>query len=165
MNAHGHAAHAPVAHGHAGAHPHRNYVKIWSILVALLVVSVAGPFLNIRVITLITAFGVALVKAYMVAKNFMHLDVEKPIIHWLLAVTLTLMVLLFSGLAPDVMKDTGRGWKKDSGFHHLPPSGHGVAGEGHSGAAGEATGHSEVAPGSTEHTGAAGDSSHGAQGH
>ncbi len=113
------------AHDHAAAHPvHRNYVKIWSILVVLLVVSVAGPFLGIRTITLITAFGVALVKAYMVAKNFMHLDVEKPIIHWLLTVILVLMVLMFSGLAPDVMKDDGRNWKKDSGFHSQQTAGH-----------------------------------------
>jgi caa(3)-type oxidase subunit IV len=113
MSAHGHAAE------HAGHAVHRNYVKIWAILVVLLAISVAGPFLNIRVITLITAFGVALVKAYMVAKNFMHLDVEKPIIHWLLAVILVLMVLLFAGVAPDVMKDQGRHWKKGPGFHAL----------------------------------------------
>jgi caa(3)-type oxidase subunit IV len=128
MSAHDHA----VTHGTQAAHPvHRNYVKIWGILVVLLVISVAGPFLGIRVITLITAFGIALVKAYMVAKNFMHLDVEKPIIHWLLAVILVLMVLLFAGVAPDVMKDTGRHWKKDAGFHTLPSSGQ--AGEGEHG--------------------------------
>jgi caa(3)-type oxidase subunit IV len=110
------AAHSE--HGGHGAHPvHRNYLKIWGILVLLLGVSVAGPFAHVRTITLVTAFGVALVKAYMVAKNFMHLDVEKRIIHWLLAVVLMLMVLLFSGLSPDVMKDKGRNWQKDAGFH------------------------------------------------
>ena len=120
---------------HAAGHGvHRNYVKIWGILVVLLVISVFGPMVGIRVVTLITAFGVALVKAYLVAKNFMHLDVEKPIIHWLLAVTLALMVLLFSGVAPDVMKETGRLWKKDAGFHAPPTSGHGGAGSDHGGA-------------------------------
>ena len=110
---------------HPAAHPaHRNYLKIWGILLILLAVSVAGPFAGIRVVTLITAFGVALVKAYMVAKNFMHLDIEKPIIHWLLAITLLLMVLLFSALAPDVMKDRGRNWKKDQGFHPRETVGH-----------------------------------------
>ena len=81
-------AHAPAhgtthgsAHGPGDAHaPHRNYVQIWGILCALLVVSVVGPMLGIRWVMLITAFGVALVKAYMVAKNFMHLDIEKPIV-------------------------------------------------------------------------------------
>ena len=117
---------------HAQPHaPHRNYVKIWAILLGLLVISVLGPLTGVRVIMLITAFGVALLKAYMVAKNFMHLDVEKPIIHWLLTVILILMVLMFSGLAPDVMKDTGRNWKKDSGFHAQPASGHASGGGGH----------------------------------
>jgi caa(3)-type oxidase subunit IV len=134
----GHAA-GHAAAGHTAAHPvHRNYVKIWAVLVVLLVISVAGPFLGIRVVTLATAFGIALVKAYMVAKNFMHLDVEKPIVHWLLAIILVLMVLLFAGVAPDVMKDKGRMWKKGPEFHTLPPEhapeaggGHGHGAEGH----------------------------------
>jgi len=131
---HGAAGHAAAGHppGHGAAHPvHRNYVKIWGILVVLLVISVAGPFLGIRVVTLATAFGIALVKAYMVAKNFMHLDVEKPIVHWLLAIILVLMVLLFAGVAPDVMKDKGRMWKKGPEFHTLPPEHAPEAGGGH----------------------------------
>ena len=123
-------AHAPAdVHEHAPAHEpehtpehgrahHRNYVKIWAVLVVLLVVSVTGPMFGIRVVTLAAAFGVALVKAYMVAKNFMHLDVEKPIVHWILLVALALMVLLYGALAPDVEKGSGRNWKKDAGFHH-----------------------------------------------
>jgi len=114
MSGHAHADTHGAAHG---AHD-RNYVKIWGILVALLFVSVAGPMLGIRVVTLLAAFGVALVKAYMVAKNFMHLDVEKPIVHWILLVALALMVLLYGALAPDVQKGAGMGWKKDAGFHH-----------------------------------------------
>ena len=51
---------------HAEGH-HRNYVKIWGILVALLVVSVVGPMTGIRVVMLITAFGVALVTGEMLA--------------------------------------------------------------------------------------------------
>ena len=51
------------ASAHAPSHGHTNYVAIWGILVALLVVSVLGPMLGIRVVTLITAFGIAIVKA------------------------------------------------------------------------------------------------------
>lgn len=111
-------------HGHAKDHAqghHRNYVKIWGILVALLVVSVVGPMTGIRVVMLLTAFGIALVKAYIVARNFMHLDIEKPIIHWSLGLALVFMVLLYAGVAPDVQKSDGQNWKKDEGFHHLPP--------------------------------------------
>ena len=94
-----------------GEHVHRDYVKVWRVLVILLIISVAGPFLGVRVITLITAFGIALVKAYIVAKNFMHLDVEKPIVHYFLAISLVFMVLLFSGISPDVMEHEGQQWE------------------------------------------------------
>ncbi|NOT33376.1 MAG: cytochrome C oxidase subunit IV family protein [Candidatus Eisenbacteria bacterium] len=116
--------------GHApGAGHHRNYVKIWAILLVLLIVSVTGPMLGIRVITLITAFGIALVKAYIVAKNFMHLDVEKPIVHWALAVALLLMVVFYAGIAPDVQKQSGTHWKKAKVESHAPA--HGSGHEGH----------------------------------
>ena len=105
---------------HAGAHHPTNYVKIWAILLALLVVSVVGPMFGIQVLTLITAFGVALVKAYIVARKFMHLDVEKPIVHWILALALVLMVLLYAGIAPDVGRGSGQRWVKTEGWHHLP---------------------------------------------
>ncbi len=113
------------AAGHAPHH--RNYVRIWAILVGLLIVSVTGPMVGIRVVTLVTAFGIALVKAYMVAKNFMHLDVEKPIVHWVLATALVLMVLLYAGVSPDVMKNSGEHWRKGPGFHPHERIGHEAA--------------------------------------
>jgi len=106
---------------------HPNYVRIWAILSCLLVVSVTGPMLGIRVVTLIAAFGVALVKAYLVAKNFMHLNVEKPIVHWLLGAALILMVLLYAGVAPDVEKSSGMGWKKNAGFHYMSDAARGAS--------------------------------------
>jgi caa(3)-type oxidase subunit IV len=115
-------------HAHAEPHaPHRNYVKIWGILTALLVVSVTGPMLGIRVVTLIAAFGIALVKAYLVAKNFMHLDIEKPIVGWMLATALLLMVLLYAGVAPDVQKSSGQHWEKKAGFHYVSEQARGAA--------------------------------------
>ena len=107
---------------HAESHAHPNYLKVYFILVALLAVSVFGPMLGIRVVTLIAAFGIALVKAYMVAKNFMHLNVEKRWIHWALGLALVFMVLLYAGISPDVGRDSGQRWVKTPGWHHLPPS-------------------------------------------
>ncbi|MFN8589728.1 MAG: cytochrome C oxidase subunit IV family protein [Candidatus Eisenbacteria bacterium] len=116
---------------HAGAHHHTNYVKVWALLLGLLVVSVVGPMAHIQVLTLITAFGIALVKAYIVAKKFMHLDLEKPIVHWVLALALVFMVLMYAGISPDVGRDKGQRWEKTSGWHHLPPqSEHESAGSG-----------------------------------
>ena len=116
-------------HAHAEAHaaPHRNYVKIWAILSALLVVSVTGPMLGIRTVTLIAAFGIALVKAYLVAKNFMHLDIEKPIVKWLLGLVLAIMVLLYTMVAPDVQKSAGQHWVKTPGFHYMSDAARGKA--------------------------------------
>ena len=126
---------------------HRNYLKIWVILLVLLVISFVGPFLGIRVVTLVTAFGIALVKAYLVAKNFMHLDIEKPIVGWLLAIALAFMVLLYSGVAPDVMKGEGANWKKGAGWHPPIAKGHNDYGEsrGHGDGGVEGSGHGEEA--------------------
>ena len=101
------------AHAHAGHHDDR-YVKIWAVLCVLLVVSIVGPFFGIRVVTLITAFGIALVKAYLVAKHFMHLNIEKRWVIYILVVMLAFMVVFFGGISPDVMQDTGAQWHKTS---------------------------------------------------
>ena len=113
---------------HATEHTHVNYVKVWAILVALLVVSVLGPMLEIKVVTLITAFGIALVKAYLVVKNFMHINVEKRFIPYACATVLVFMVLFYAGTAPDVMKKHGTNWEKPSWIH--PPAAPAAAHEG-----------------------------------
>lgn len=93
-------------------HPTSHYVKIWAILLVLLVVSVAGPMIGIQWVTLLTAFGIAGVKAYMVAVNFMHINLTPRFITYLVTSTLVLMLLFFAGTAPDVMKSHGTNWEK-----------------------------------------------------
>ena len=99
---------------------HPNYVKVWAILVALLIVSVLGSMSHIREVVLIAAFGVALVKAYMVAKNFMHVNVEKRWVPYLLIVCLLFVVILFVGVSPDVMKHSGLHWTKNPADQSVP---------------------------------------------
>lgn len=89
-----------------------NYVKIWGILLALLAVSIAGPTLEIKIVTLLTAFGIAIIKAYLVAKNFMHLNIEPRYAVYLLTTMLVFMLLFFAGSAPDVMEHEGTNWVK-----------------------------------------------------
>ena len=101
-----------------------NYVKIWVILLALLVVSILGPFLGIKVVTLITAFGIAIVKAYLVAKNFMHLNLEPRYAVYLLLTVLVFMLLFFAGVAPDVMKHEGTNWVKPRVHVESAPANH-----------------------------------------
>ncbi len=97
-------------HAHGDAH----YVKIWGILLVLLVISVVGPMAEIPILTLLTAFGIALVKARYVIKYFMHIPTEKPIVHWILIASLVSLVLLWAGVAPDVQKHEGHQWSNDA---------------------------------------------------
>ena len=93
-------------------HSHTNYVKIWGILLVLLIVSVVGAESGIKWIILITAFGIAIVKALMVAGYFMHLNVEKKIAWYLLIASVAFLLVCFFGIAPDVMRSEGTNWKK-----------------------------------------------------
>lgn len=99
------------AHGHEHPHSHPNYFKIWITLLVLLVASVAGPMLEIPWLTLVTAFGIAIVKALMVAAYFMHLNVEKRFIWYILLGCLGLMIFFFFAIAPDIMNHTGTNWR------------------------------------------------------
>ncbi len=88
------------------------YVKIWAILLVLLVISVVGPELGIKSVTLFTAFGIAIIKAYMVVTKFMHIDATPRFVTYLVTTTLVFMLLFFAGVAPDVMKSSGTNWEK-----------------------------------------------------
>jgi caa(3)-type oxidase subunit IV len=102
---------------------HPSYIKIWAILVALLVVSVLGPMFEIQIVTLITAFGIACIKAYMVAKHFMHIDLTPRFVPYLIVTCVVFMVLLFAGTAPDVYKEAGENWAKNpSEWQYMPPA-------------------------------------------
>ena len=89
------------------AHEHPNYVKIWYWLLVLLAISVAGPMLEIPAVTLITAFGIAVVKSFLVAANFMHLKFEKKIIWFLLILSILLLGVFFFGGGSDIMMTEG----------------------------------------------------------
>lgn len=94
----------------AGDNPNK-YRNIYLVLLVLLVVSIIGPEIGILWLTLITAFGIALVKAAMVVREFMHLKDERKLVGWVLITSLLLMLILFAGVAPDVMRHEGRNWE------------------------------------------------------
>ena len=136
-HAHAHSHDDDHAQGAHGEHAHHvDYWKIYWALLALLVVSVAGPFLGIEVVTLITAFGIAIVKAYLVAKNFMHINIAARYVAYLMVTMLVFMLLFFAGTAPDVMKPAGRNWDKPTWLSKTavppgPSDSHGEAGAEH----------------------------------
>lgn len=87
------------------------YYRIYGILLVLLAVSIVGPMMGGLTVVLVTAFGVAIVKALMVAAYFMHLNIEKKYIWWILLMAVIFLSVLFFGVAPDVMKPTGVNWR------------------------------------------------------
>lgn len=97
-------------------HDHTShYVKIWGILLVLLLVSVVGPEIGaltgISAITLVTAFGIAVVKAWLVLKHFMHVNTEQKMVWYILSGAVILMFLMFFGVAADVMNHEGSRWE------------------------------------------------------
>ncbi len=127
----------------SGADPHeaehiKHYTKIYVTLLILFGVSVLGPVVGAAVgskaLVLITAFGIALVKAYLVCAHFMHLNIEKRYIGYLLTTTVVFVLLFYAGVAPDVMEHHGRNWENVAAQqetlraqreHALHPEGHG----------------------------------------
>lgn len=121
------AAHSDSGSGaRSGGWLSNHYVKIYFVLMGLLAISIVGPAvaprlgegqfpgLGIRVstfVTLVTAFGIAVVKAWLVVKHFMHLSIERPIAKWFLAASVLLLALFWGGIAPDVQNHAGANWE------------------------------------------------------
>lgn len=87
----------------AGEKAHPNYVAVWFWLVGLMVASVAISLLPIsESATVVVIFTIAVVKAVLVALNFMHLRFERLLIYSLAIVPLLLFFILTAVLFPDI---------------------------------------------------------------
>lgn len=93
-------------------HSPKNYIKIWAILMGLLFVSLIGPEFGIQWLTLVTAFGIAFVKAYIVLTRFMHIGDSPKFVSFIIATSLVFLLLFFSATAVDVMRPSGDNWIK-----------------------------------------------------
>ena len=93
------------------------YVKIWLLLLVLLAISIIGPEFGNRTVTLITAFGIAVIKALIVAGYFMHLKFEKKFITYLFATMLCVTAMFFFGVSPDVMRTSGTRWENKAALN------------------------------------------------
>jgi caa(3)-type oxidase subunit IV len=109
------AGHVDHHHGteghHEGGHGPSFYVKIYAILMVLFIISVLGPEFGHRTVTLITAFGIAIVKAYMVAVNFMHIRQEKKYIAYIMFAMLGAVFLFYIAVSTDVERTSGANWE------------------------------------------------------
>ena len=90
------------------AHDHPNYVAIWGVLVAALLVSVLMGYMNLPVLTMVLIFSVALFKAYLVVSYYMHLKWEPFFVIAVLAAGLACLYFLFFGLVPDIVFSTDK---------------------------------------------------------
>ena len=79
----------------------RHYLMIWIWLLALVVVSVAAASILPKVQALVLIFAVAIVKALLVVRNYMHLKNERAIIYALVLVPLAFVIILLFALFPD----------------------------------------------------------------
>ena len=88
-----------------------SYVAIWVWLVALLTVSLFANYLpGGRRVALLVIFGMALVKALLVAGNYMHLRWEPKFVTLALVGALACIAIFFLLLLPDmVLRD---GWNR-----------------------------------------------------
>lgn len=120
---------------------HVNYKKIYVILLVLLAISIAGPTLGIPWLTLITAFGIAIVKATLVVNNFMHLKWERVIMKWVLLASLVIVGLFWAAVEQDVKSHEGRNWVNNAAqaaiARGIPAPDHGAAKAEHGAPAGE----------------------------
>jgi caa(3)-type oxidase subunit IV len=122
MSNHSEHGHDDDDHGHHGP----GYIKVYWILLVLFIISVMGPEMAhlmdmsptmAKVTVLITAFGIAFVKAYYVIAYFMHLKFEIKYVQYMLGTTVVFMLLFFSAVAPDVMRHDGacQRWAEENG--------------------------------------------------
>ena len=123
-----------------GSHSVDHYWKIYLTLVGLFLISFAGPLISDAVfshdswirfgIVMTTAFVVAVIKAWLVAKHFMHVTVEARFIHYGLITALVFMAMFVAGVSPDVLNHHGHNWENVAAKKEIAralaagPSGH-----------------------------------------
>ena len=79
----------------------RQTLVTWYWLMALVVVSVGASAVLPKAEALMLIFAVAIIKALLVARNYMHLKHEKALIYALALVPLAFVIIFLLGLFPD----------------------------------------------------------------
>ena len=79
----------------------RQALLIWYWLMALVGLSVGASFVLPKAEALLLIFAVAVIKALLVARNYMHLKHEKALIYAIALVPLAFMIFFLIGVFPD----------------------------------------------------------------
>ena len=79
----------------------RQTLLIWYWLMALVILSVGASFVLPKAEALMLIFAVALIKALLVARNYMHMKHEKALIYAIALVPVVFVLVFLFGLFPD----------------------------------------------------------------
>ncbi len=80
-----------------------HYVAIWRWLVFLVFAALAATLLPIpKIAAVVVVFGIAVIKAVMVMRDYMHLKSETLIIHLIALIPILLFIGLALTLIPDI---------------------------------------------------------------
>lgn len=81
-----------------------SYVAIWVWLVALLVAGLFCAYLPFgKMMAVFLIFTVAVVKAYLVARHYMHLRSESLLVYAIAGIPVVLLVGMVLALVPDIV--------------------------------------------------------------
>ena len=81
-----------------------SYVAIWGWLVTLLVAALFCAYLPVgKAMAIFLIFALAVVKAFLVARHYMHLRTENLLIYAIAGVPVLLLVGMMLALAPDII--------------------------------------------------------------
>jgi caa(3)-type oxidase subunit IV len=80
------------------------YHTIWVWLMALLVAGLLSAFLPLgKPLAILLIFGVAVVKAFLVARHYMHLRTESLLIYAIAGIPVLLLLGMTLALVPDIV--------------------------------------------------------------
>jgi caa(3)-type oxidase subunit IV len=79
----------------------RHYLIVWFWLLSLVIFSVAAASVLPKVQAMALIFSIAIIKAFLVARHYMHLKNEKALIYAIALVPLAFVLIFLFGLFPD----------------------------------------------------------------
>ena len=95
------------------SHSSPGYFLIFGVLIAALAASLIVGHVWQNTYAAVFIYAVALMKAYLVLQHFVHLKAERRWVKVLVISCVLLLILLFAGLAPDIVavygEPTGKG--------------------------------------------------------
>lgn len=86
----------------SAANPPISYGKIWVVLVALVAIGAGFLLVPSKVLATVLIFTVAIIKATLVARHYMHIVHQPVMVYVMLAVPLMLALALAFVLIPDI---------------------------------------------------------------